>query len=377
MTEAEADAASRAAARLETAPTRRIEGSGIRFAYRRLGPSIGTPLVLLQHFSGNIDAWDPAVVNALAVDRPVFAFDNAGVGRSTGQTPDTIAAMARDAVAFIDLLGLSEVDLLGFSLGGCVAQQIAGRARTAGPQAHPRRHRSEGRRGTPVGGPSGGVLPHRGAGSPPAALLHQVGRQPVSGRGVPEAGEGAHGGPGHRQRQCGDRSAGQRRLRGAPPLTPGTRRLRAISQLRPRGQRQPGHRRCQRIRLRDVCGADQRSAHSLSRFRTWRAVSASRVVRRPRPHLPGCVAAHESRCGGQNDNRKGRGRAFQSHLFQTVARRRGYAQAGGRATRHGRVLQGDEGCDFLPDLERIVQSGLGRTGLMLFADFRPGRRPAP
>ena len=119
------DIASQDAATLETAPTRYIEGSGIRFAYRRLGPSTGTPLVLLQHFSGNIDAWDPAVVNVLAADRPVIAFDNAGVGRSTGQTPDNIAAMARDAVAFINLLGLSEVDLLGFSLGGFVAQQIA------------------------------------------------------------------------------------------------------------------------------------------------------------------------------------------------------------------------------------------------------------
>ena len=79
----------------------------------------------MQHFSGNIDAWDPAVVNALAADRPVIAFDNAGVGRSTGQTPDNVAAMARDAVTFIDLLGLCEVDLLGYSLGGCVAQQMA------------------------------------------------------------------------------------------------------------------------------------------------------------------------------------------------------------------------------------------------------------
>jgi pimeloyl-ACP methyl ester carboxylesterase len=112
-------------ATLETAPTRYVEGHGIRFAYRRLGPSTGTPLILLQHFSGNIDAWDPAVVNALAADRPVIAFDNAGVGLSTGQTPDNVATMARDAVDFINVLGLSEVDLLGFSLGGCVAQQIA------------------------------------------------------------------------------------------------------------------------------------------------------------------------------------------------------------------------------------------------------------
>src|SRR6185369_6597164 len=119
------DVASHDAITLETAPTRYIEGPGIRFAYRRLGPSTGTPLVLLQHFSGNIDAWDPAVVNALAADRPVIAFDNAGVGRSTGRTPDNVAAMARDAVDFINLLGLSKVDLLGFSLGGCVAQLIA------------------------------------------------------------------------------------------------------------------------------------------------------------------------------------------------------------------------------------------------------------
>ena len=121
----ELNTAIRESATLETAPTRYVEGSGIRFAYRQFGPSTGTPLVLLQHFSGNIDAWDPAVVNALAHDRPVIAFDNTGVGRSTGQTPDSVEAMARDAVTFIELLGFSNVDLLGFSLGGCVAQQIA------------------------------------------------------------------------------------------------------------------------------------------------------------------------------------------------------------------------------------------------------------
>ena len=121
----EPETASEDVATLETAPTRYVEGNGIRFAFRQLGPSTGTPLVLLQHFSGNIDSWDPAVVNALATDRPVIAFDNAGVGRSSGQTPDSIAAMASDAVNFINLLGVPEVDLLGFSLGGCIAQQIA------------------------------------------------------------------------------------------------------------------------------------------------------------------------------------------------------------------------------------------------------------
>jgi pimeloyl-ACP methyl ester carboxylesterase len=121
----EVNIAHRGGATLETAPTRYVEGGEIRFAYRLLGPSSGTPLVLLQHFSGNIDAWDPAVVNALATDRPVIAFDNAGVGLSTGQTPDNVAAMARDAIAFINQLALSQVDLLGFSLGGAIAQAIA------------------------------------------------------------------------------------------------------------------------------------------------------------------------------------------------------------------------------------------------------------
>jgi pimeloyl-ACP methyl ester carboxylesterase len=112
-------------ATLETAPTRYVEAGGIRFAYRELGPSTGIPLVLLQHFSGNIDAWDPAVVNALALERPVIAFDNAGVGRSSGETPDNVAGMARDAITFIQSLGFAKVDLLGYSLGGCVAQQLA------------------------------------------------------------------------------------------------------------------------------------------------------------------------------------------------------------------------------------------------------------
>ncbi|GAB2899492.1 alpha/beta hydrolase [Paraburkholderia jirisanensis] len=111
---------------LQTAPTLYVDGGGIRFAYRRLGPENGIPLVLLQHFSGNIDAWDPAVVNGLASDRPVIVFDNAGVGRSSGQTPDNVETMARDAITFITSLGFTSVDLLGFSLGGCIAQQIAG-----------------------------------------------------------------------------------------------------------------------------------------------------------------------------------------------------------------------------------------------------------
>jgi pimeloyl-ACP methyl ester carboxylesterase len=111
--------------RLETAPTEFVESSGMTFAYRRMGRLDGTPLILLQHFTGHMDSWDPAVVNALASDRPVVVFDNTGVGKSTGRTPDNVAQMTEDARRFISALGFTAVDLLGYSLGGCVAQQLA------------------------------------------------------------------------------------------------------------------------------------------------------------------------------------------------------------------------------------------------------------
>jgi pimeloyl-ACP methyl ester carboxylesterase len=109
----------------DTAPTRFVEVNGIRFAYRRFGNPIGTPIVLLQHFRGNLDNYDPAITNAFATSREVILTDNAGVGLSTGQAPDTVAGMARDAASLIDALGLGQVDLFGFSMGGYVAQQIA------------------------------------------------------------------------------------------------------------------------------------------------------------------------------------------------------------------------------------------------------------
>ena len=100
-------------------------GNGIDYAYRDTGGADAAPLVLLQHFRGNLDNWDPGLIDALASARRVITFDNAGVGRSTGTTPDTFEQMARDAIAFITALGLSQVDLLGFSIGSLVAQQIA------------------------------------------------------------------------------------------------------------------------------------------------------------------------------------------------------------------------------------------------------------
>ncbi|WNG17703.1 alpha/beta fold hydrolase [Cystobacter fuscus] len=125
-----------------------------RLAYRVDGQRGGVPLVLLQRFRGTLDDWDPAFVSALAAHRQVIRFDNAGIGGSSGQVPDSIEGMAEVAAAFIDALELTKVDLLGWSLGGTVAQQvaldrpqlvrrlvIAGSSPggiTDGPQAHPR-----------------------------------------------------------------------------------------------------------------------------------------------------------------------------------------------------------------------------------------------
>jgi pimeloyl-ACP methyl ester carboxylesterase len=106
-------------------PTRTVDARGVTFAYRELGPTTGVPLVLLTHLAAVLDNWDPRVVDGLAARRRVIAFDNRGVGATSGTTPTTIEEMARDAVTFIQALGLSEVDLFGFSMGGMVAQVIA------------------------------------------------------------------------------------------------------------------------------------------------------------------------------------------------------------------------------------------------------------
>src|SRR5712691_11850642 len=110
----------------ELANERVSAANGIDYVYRDSGGGEGTvPLVLLQHFRGNLDNWDPALIDALALARRVVTFDNAGVGGSTGTTPDTIEQMARDALAFLAAMGISQADLLGFSIGSFVAQQIA------------------------------------------------------------------------------------------------------------------------------------------------------------------------------------------------------------------------------------------------------------
>ncbi len=108
-----------------TAATQLLEVRGQTYAYRRFGNGPGLPLLFLQHFTGTLDNWDPAVTDPLASGREVILFDNAGVGRSTGHVPETIAGMAGHATAFVDGLGIQACDVLGYSLGGMVALQVA------------------------------------------------------------------------------------------------------------------------------------------------------------------------------------------------------------------------------------------------------------
>ena len=106
------------------APTQLLESGNQKYAYRRFGQGQGRPLLCLQHFTGTLDNWDPAVTDPLAVGREVILFDNAGVGRSTGTVPKTVAGMAQHALAFLDGLSITSCDVLGYSLGGMVALQM-------------------------------------------------------------------------------------------------------------------------------------------------------------------------------------------------------------------------------------------------------------
>jgi pimeloyl-ACP methyl ester carboxylesterase len=108
-----------------TAPTRFLDAGKERYAYRRFGAGFCLPLLCLQHFTGTMDNWDPAVTDPLATEREVILFESAGIGRSSGSVPNTIAGMASHALAFLDGLGIGTCDVLGFSLGGMVAQQMA------------------------------------------------------------------------------------------------------------------------------------------------------------------------------------------------------------------------------------------------------------
>ncbi|GAA2750724.1 MULTISPECIES: alpha/beta fold hydrolase [Kitasatospora] len=107
------------------APTRTVTADQVTFAYRDLGPRSGIPVIFLTHLAAVLDNWDPRVVDGIAARHRVITFDNRGVGASTGSTPKTIEKMADDAVTFIRALELDQVDILGFSMGGMIAQVIA------------------------------------------------------------------------------------------------------------------------------------------------------------------------------------------------------------------------------------------------------------
>src|ERR1700726_285700 len=109
----------------QTAPTQFVNTAGVRFAYRRFGKSTGMPLVFNMHFTGTMDHWDPLVTDGLAATREVILFNNAGISSSSGEVPSSAEEMAANAAAFIKALGLAKVDVLGFSLGGFVAQALA------------------------------------------------------------------------------------------------------------------------------------------------------------------------------------------------------------------------------------------------------------
>src|ERR1700732_987454 len=109
----------------QTAPTRFVEANDIRFAYRRFGKPDGVPLVFNQHFTGTMDHWDPAVTDGLATEREVILFNNAGISGTSGEVPASVEEMAVNAAAFIKALGFAKVDVLGFSLGGFIAQALA------------------------------------------------------------------------------------------------------------------------------------------------------------------------------------------------------------------------------------------------------------
>jgi pimeloyl-ACP methyl ester carboxylesterase len=108
-----------------TSSTKFVDVGEQRYAYRRFGEGSGLPLLFLQHFTGTLDNWDPAVTDPLALGREVILFENAGIGRSTGSVPRTVAGMAQHAFAFLDAMRLNRCDVLGYSLGGMIAQQMA------------------------------------------------------------------------------------------------------------------------------------------------------------------------------------------------------------------------------------------------------------
>ena len=108
----------------ETAPTQSVQAADTRFAYRRFGPRGVAPLLLCNYFAANMDDWDPKLTNGLAAEHDVILFDYPGIGRSSGETPSTVTALTKHCVEFCRAIGLTQFDVIGFSLGGMIAQQL-------------------------------------------------------------------------------------------------------------------------------------------------------------------------------------------------------------------------------------------------------------
>jgi len=109
----------------ETARTQFVQAGDVQFAYRRFGPRRATPLLLCNYFAANMDDWDPKVTNGFAAEHDVILFDYPGIGRSSGETPSTVAALTKHCVAFSRAIGLTQFDVIGFSVGGMIAQQLS------------------------------------------------------------------------------------------------------------------------------------------------------------------------------------------------------------------------------------------------------------
>src|SRR6202041_1629282 len=185
----------------QTAPTQFVEANGIRFAYRRFGKAGGAPLVFNQHYIGTMDYWDPTVTDGLARDREVILFNNAGVSSSSGEVPTTFERMGADAVAFIKALGLKQVDVFGFSIGGLVVQEIT-------LQAPDLVRRSARRSGNGADSPGYRAAlwcpPPRSARECLArGQIQSVRDGPGGGTGVPEAHASSAGGPRSRSERQG------------------------------------------------------------------------------------------------------------------------------------------------------------------------------
>src|SRR6266446_5367422 len=173
----------------QTAPTQFVDAAGVRFAYRRFGKPAGVPLVFNMHFTGTMDHWDPLVTDGLAATREVILFNNAGISTSSGEVPTTFEEMGANAIAFIRALRLRQVDVLGFSIGGFVAQEITLQAR-AGPAPGAGRHRPARRpeHGDPHAGSATDLRRHlqSAGGALAQGPLHRLGSQSGRRPRIPE-----------------------------------------------------------------------------------------------------------------------------------------------------------------------------------------------